>query len=71
MTVYDRELLKAIHTAGRELRNIGKKLSEIKIILKAEKAPQKVTLSPDGTITSQTDLTYLESYFERMEEDNG
>ena len=71
MTVYDRDLLEAIRTAGRELHNIGKELSEIKTILKAEKAPKKVTFAPDGTITSQTDLTDLESYFERMEEDNG
>lgn len=59
MTVYDRDLLEAIRTAGRELHNIGKELSEIRKQLEA--APRPLTTR---------DLPDLETYFERLEDDS-
>lgn len=59
MTVYDRDLLEAVRTAGRELHNIGKELHEIRKQLEA--APRPLTTR---------DLPDLETYFERLEDDS-
>ena len=60
MTVYDRDLLEAIRTAGRELHNIGKELHEIRKQLEA--APRPITA------IIERDLPDLETYFERLED---
>ena len=54
MTVYDREVLDAIRYIGKELREIRKQL---------EAAPRPITA------IIERDLPDLETYFERLEDD--
>lgn len=63
MTVYDREVLDAI-------RYIGKELREIRKVLEKEKAPAQIIISKDGMVVKGKDvLPDLETYFERLEDD--